>query len=205
MLLPNNMEENKDVNLDAQRDERCIPVVREILKEFSTDLMNTDGNYNPVVVKTLSTMLAADLNTTSEVSYISQLLLGVFSSLNQTLQTCDIGENDDAKYDRVTNKILSIISDANVHLVNPSPADVAADFAPIKEDLNKLFAEEKLTKLDVKYIMDNLLNAFTSVNNLVGIQVENAIQRMTEKAVGVESLSDITLKKIDAFLLSEVK
>lgn len=193
----------EDTNLEIQRNERCVPVVREILKTFSTDLMNIDDNYNNVVIKTLGTMLEADLNTTTEVSYVSQLILGVFSSLNQAIQTCDMIENDDQRYNRITHRILSIVSEANIRLVDTSPEDILADFAPVKIELNDLFVMEKLTRLEVKYIIDNLLSSFTSVNNLVGIQVEGAIQRMTEKAVGVETMSDISLKKIDTFLLSK--
>ena len=65
-------------NLEQLRDEKCFPIVKSLLKEISTDLMNNTDEQKGLALKALSLMLASDLNISTEVSYVPQLILKVF-------------------------------------------------------------------------------------------------------------------------------
>src|ERR1035437_1758224 len=185
------------VDLEKERDVKCTTIARDILKEFSTTPMGVEEKHKILALKILSLMLNADLNITSEVSYVPQLLLGVFAGLNQTIQGSKILENDDARYDRITNQILTLVSNANVRMGKLTPEEVTTDFVTVKEELDKLFATEKLTRLEVKYLLDNLFESFTSINNLLSHSIESSTERMECKILGIESMTDLSLKKHD--------
>lgn len=191
-------------DLDALRDEKCFPVARTMFADIATDMVPEDANekidYNPIVIKLLSHSFEADLNLTTENPYVIQLMLGVLSGLNGTVQECDILPIDDVRFGRISRSILQIVSEANVTLGTVTPEQTKADFAPVKEKLNTLFAEEKLTWLEVKYIMDAMFEAFTAVNTAFSSSIETSLQKTEEKILGVEHMSDITMKKLDAVL-----
>ena len=188
------------VDLEKERDIKCTAIARDILKEFSTTPINVEENHKILALKILSLMLNADLNITSEVSYVPQLLLGVLSGLNQTIQGCKILENDDARYDRITNQIITLVSNANIRMGKLTPEEVTTDFVTVKEELDKLFATEKLTRLEVKYLIDNLFESFTSINNLLSRSIESSTERMECKILGIESMGDLKLQKLDSVL-----
>lgn len=192
------------MDLEKQRDDKCIPVARAILADMALDLIPEDANvkidYNPIVGKILQREMDADLNITTEVSYIFQLLLGAFAGLNLTAQSCTTTPADDVRYGSIAKKILGIVSEANVGLTPATPEETIADFAPVKEKLNVLFAEEKLSMLEVKYIMDNIFDALKTVEQIVAAQVQDATDRAEAKLFGVEFKSDLSLKQVDDVL-----
>ena len=192
------MEETK--NLEVLRDEKVFPIVQTLLKEMSGELMlNTDG-HKALTLKTLSLMLDADLNIASEVAYVPQLILKVFANINETLQSCTLIETDDVRYNSILSKMLTIVSDANVRLGNLTPDEVKFDFNPIKEKFNELFFAEKLTKIEMDYMIKNLFEAFNSYNNLLSGSVTMATEKMECKILGIDSMSDLSLKKLDEIL-----
>lgn len=195
-------------NLDKKRDDKCFPVMRGVLSDMVTDLIPENANekidYNPIVKKILQRELDADLNLTTEVPYIFQGLLGVFAGLNITVQGCEMIPADDVRYGAIAKKVLGIVDDANVSLGDPSKEQIEKDFEPAKARLNALFAEEKLTAFEVKYIMDNIFDALKTVEGIIAAQIEDSASRAEAKLFGIDSKVDLTMKILDDVLKAEV-
>lgn len=198
--------EDKTPDLEALRDEKCVPVARNILGIMATDLIPKDANdvvdYRPVALKVLTEFFTADLVIATEASYVPQLLLGVLSGLNQTAQMCDTLPIDDVRYGGISRKILEIVATTNVRMTDVTKEMMEEDFAPVKEQLNKLFAEEKLNRLELKYVMDNIFDSFTALNNLVSQSLESSSARAEAKLFGIDSMDELTVRKLDEVLKS---
>lgn len=204
--VANAVESEQEVNLEKQRDERCIPIAYLIMEEMANNLM-PDGSdlqqidVRSVVLKGLEYFLAADLNISQEASYIPQLILAALSGLNSTVQACDAIQPDDVRYAGIAKKILHILSDAKVPLVVAKDAkELDPAYEVVKTKINELFAEEKLTSLEVKYVMDGIFNSFTAVNNLMSSSLEASSERAEARLFGVDSMSDLTMSKLDVVL-----
>lgn len=195
------MEKNIDENLEKIRDEKCFPLARNIFKELPAGLLASD--QKPLQLKCLSAMLSTDLNVAQEVSYVSQLILGIISGLNATVQTCGL-ENDDDRYKRIAQEILKIVSGEvdKITLGKVTPESTAKDFSVIKEKLSQLFVFEALSQIEVKYIMDGIFDAYTILNNAVQSSITNSTERMECKILGLEFMSDLTLKKLNDVLIT---
>lgn len=189
-------------DLEKKRDEICIPLSKTILTEVAKDLVNSNDNQKEIVMKTLSLMLDSDLNITTEVSYIPQLLLKNLSGLNAMLQTCDVVQPDDERYGKIATKILVLLSEANIDVTVTTPEEIVKQYEPLKQKLNELFKEENISKLELDYIKDMIFESFTSFNNTLTSSIEDATKKAQRKAFGIEFDSDMTLKKLDEFLLS---
>jgi hypothetical protein len=185
-------------DLEKLRDEKCAPITQAIMVEMGNELNTSQDDHNSLTMKTLSLMLSKDLNIETEVSYIPQLILKGLSELNATLQSCDAIEADDERYGLIANKMLTIISESKIDFINVD----SKQFEPIKEKLNKLFSEEKLTKLELRYIKDMIFENFTAFNNKLQGSIEMATQKAETKALGIDSMSDLSLKRLDEFLKS---
>lgn len=189
-------------DLEKARNEKCIPIAKIIFGEMSNSLVGSTDNQKDLALKVLSVMLANDLNIDTEVSYVPQLILRTLSELNTTFQTADVIAEDDIRYASIANKILKIVSDSNIRMDDATPEEMIAEFEPVKIKLNELFIEEKLTKLELSYIKDMIFDSFTELNNLVQNSIANAAKKAEEKALGVENMSDLSLKRLDEFLKS---
>lgn len=194
-----------EVDLDALRDEKCIPVAKEILGFLATDLIplnpNEPVNYKPLALKIIGEFFKADLVISTEVSYVPQVILGVLSGLNTTVQQCDLEPSDIARYDAIAKKILAIVFTASIRMGRDANADThKEDFVPVKEQLNALFKEEKVTMFELKYIMDTIFSSFTALNNIVSSSIEASSARAEAKLFGVESMDELTIKKLDEVL-----
>lgn len=191
-------------DLEKERDEKCVPVARGILGDMVSDMIPEDANvkidYNPIVKKILQRMLDSDLNLTTEVSYIFQLLLGAFAGLNVAAQQCTTVPIDDVRYGRIAKQVLGILSDSNVPLVQLTPPEMVAAFEPVKDRLNALFASENMSMLEVKYVMDNIFDALKTVEGINAAQIENSTDRAIAKKFGIEFKTDLTMKKLDDVL-----
>ena len=192
------MEDSK--NLEMVRDEKVFPIVQRLLKEISTDLIGSKDEQKGLTLKVLSLMLASDLNVSSEVSYVPQLILKVFANINETLQSCTLIETDDARYNSILSKMLTIVSDAGIKFGNLTPDEVKVDFAPIKEKFNELFLAEKLTKIEMDYMIKNMFESFNVFNNLLSRSIESATEKMECKILGISTMSDLSLKRLDEVL-----
>lgn len=200
-------EETKKIeeqNVEKIRDERCIPIAQNILSKMAGGLISADAdkvNYDDLVLKSLGLFLDADLNVTTETPYVTQLLLGAFAGLNRTIHECTIIPVDDARYAAIGNKILGILSDANIRMGNVTLEQSQEDFAGIKEKLNVLFAEEKLNLLEIKFIMDNMFDAFKDFSGEYAKSIESSIKRAETKLFGVQTMDEIGMKKLDEILM----
>ena len=180
------------------RDEKCFPVTQAILEGMAKNLLEEDGVKNTAVA-TLSLLLEQDLNVTTDVSYIPQLILGALSGVNATVQVCDMDPLDEEKYNNVAKKILGILADAKIK-IGFNPDEVSTVFAGIKDKLSALFLEEKLNSLEVKHIMDNILSAFNAFNNMLASSIEMSSEKATAKLFELDATSDLTMKKLDEVL-----
>lgn len=191
-------------DLDKRRDDRCFPVAAQIIKDLASDLIPLDANiqvdYNPVVEKMLVSYLDADLNLATEMTYVPQLLLNVFAGLNRTVQMCTFLPIDDVRYGGIGRKILQILADANVPLGNLTQEQNDEAFNPVKEKLSALFEEEKLTWLEIKYVMDNIFESYKVVMSLVGRSIEDSTALAEAKLFGLGSMNELSIKKLDEIL-----
>lgn len=194
----------EEKNLEQLRDEKCVPVARGIINDMAISLVPDDANkkvdYNPIVKSMLERTLEADLNIATENTYIFQLILTAFAGLNKTVQECETVPIDDVRYGTIAKKILSILATANISLLTKTPEQEAIEFAPVKEQLNALFAQEKLSMLEVKYVMDNIFDSLSAVQNSFMLGVTSSAERAEAKLFGIEAMSDLTMKKLDDVL-----
>ena len=197
-------EETTQSDLEKIRDEKCIPIARDVLKDIATTLLPPDANvkidYNPVILKILQRNLENDLNIKIETPYIFQLVLGALSGLNRTVQSCSTVLIDDVRYAALGTKVLGFLAESNIRLTNVTPEEVDADFAPVKEKINTLFAEEKLSMMEVKYIMDNIFEGFKTVQAGFNQSLETSVEKAEAKLLGIEYMSDLTFKKLNDVL-----
>lgn len=193
---------------EKARDAKCIPVARWILNDMAMLMIPENANdkidFTPIVLKMLGRTLEADMNIATEVSYVPQLILSVLSGLNKAVQECDFTPVDDVRYGKIAKQILSIVAVADIRMNAVTPEESAADFAPVKEQLKALFTAEKLSLLEIKYVMDTFIfNSFTTVNNIFSKSLQDSTERAEAKLFGVESMSDLTMKKLDGVLLNQ--
>src|ERR1035437_4700271 len=194
------------MDLEQLRNDKCIPLARAILGDIALEeggMIPQDANdkidYNPIVMKMLQKSLNADTNIATENSYVIQLILGVFAGLNKTVQQCNTVPIDDVRYRKITRQILQILVDAGegIRMGSVKPEETDADFVPVKEKLNVLFTEEKLSMLEVKYIMDNIFDSFTTITNLFNSSVEVQAGKAEAKLFGIQDMGDLSMKILD--------
>lgn len=185
-------------DLDVLRDEKCFPIAQTILTEISTGLFEENG-VRDVALKALALTLNEDLNISQDMNYIPQLILGVFSGANATVQTCTTVPLDEERYKGIARKMLVILAEENLKL-NIKADETVAVFAGVKAKCDILFLEEKLNILEVKYIMDSIFNYFAMFNNMLGASIQDATEKATAKLFGIESTNDLTMKKLDEVL-----
>ena len=200
-------EENKDVEIDYEklRDDKCIPVARTIMSEMATTLVASDAsevNYNDLMIKSLALYLSSDLNLTTETSYVPQLVLGALSALNKAVHECTL-PMDDARYSIIAGKVLTILSEANIPLVVATKEESNIDTSSMTEKLNALFAEEKLNLIEVKYIMDNILDAFTEFSDKLNDSITDLTKRAEQKLFKVDFMNEITMKMLNDVLMAK--
>lgn len=194
---------------DQLRDEKCFPIAREMFKDVANLMVPEDANekvdYTPVLTALLTKALAANLNLTTETSYVFQLMLGILAGLNVTVQGSETIPIDDVRYGAIGRKILQITAEADITLGTVAPEQTVADFTPVKDQINALIKEENLSMLEVKYIMDNIFESFTSVNNGFSDSIANSMKTAEERLWKVEDMSDIDMQMLDAAMKKPVE
>lgn len=189
-----------EVDLEKKRDEKCIPVARAMFADIASDMIQPDADIsdkeNPLLSKLLQKGVDADLNLVTENPYVFQLMLGQLAGMHKTVQECEVIPIDDVRYGTIASKMLQIVSDSNVTLGSVTPEETTADFVPVKEKLDALFIEEKLSHLEVKYIMEGIFKSFETLNSFFDAAVNQSLTRIEEKLMDVDSISDITMGMI---------
>ena len=189
-------EENK--NLEAERDARCFPVAQAILEGMAKNLLEEDGVKN-TSLGALELTLQQDLNIVTDMSYIPQLILNALSGVNATVQVADTVPLDEEKYNGIAKKILAILAEEKIN-IGFGKDDVEKTFSGIKDKLSALFLEEKVNLLEVKYIMEKILENFGAFNNMLANSIEMSTEKATAKVFELEATSDLTMKKLDEVL-----
>lgn len=189
-------------DLEKLRDEKCIPIARSILTDLAAGLFPESGemNYPAMTTEALQKLLDVDANVTTEVPYVYQLILAGLTGLNVQIQAATTAPVDDARYGRVIRKLLSILATANVTLTSDKPDET--EYAPVKEQVQALFDAEKLTTIEVMYVVSNLFSAFNTAQNYIHMSVEGQMKKAEEKLFNVEDMTDLGLKKLDDVLKS---
>lgn len=189
-------------DLEAQRDEKCVPIAHAILIDLAAGLFPESGtlDYPGLTKQGLERLLEADANVTTEVPYVYQLVFAGFGLINTALQAATTEPVDDARYSRIARQLLGILATANLTLTNQTPDE--AELAPVKEQVAALVAQEKLTSIEVSYLVTNLHAAFSTAQNYAQISLEASLKKAEEKLYGIEDMTDLTMKKLDAVLTS---
>lgn len=200
--------ENLTRDLEKARDEKCIPVAREVITAMADHLLVSNPDdphaHDALMLIILRRALETDMNITMEAQYLFQLILGGFSGFNTTIHGCEFAPVDDERYIAIGKKMLTILAEANVRLTNVTPEDTATDFADAKAKLQQLINDEKLTKLEVRYIMDNIFESVKMVNNDFSDSLARSTEKAESKIFGNESMSDLSLGQINKVLINDV-
>lgn len=197
-------------NLEVLRDEKVVPVARGVLVDTATDLLpntaDSSADYSGMVTKVMQRVLDADLNVVTENPYLFQLILGVFAGLNKTVNSMELTPIDEQRYMDIGRKMLAIVATANIPIGGTTMTDEeqTAAFVPVKEQLGQLFMNEKLNLMEVKYIMDQIFDSFSAVQNTFMVTVANFSQKAEAKALGLEDFSDLSMKKINDVLTAPI-
>lgn len=199
------MEENT-IDLEQLRDEKCIPLANSIVSDMAKEMMPEDANekvdYTGIATKIMQKFLDVDTNITTENEYVFQLILGAFAGLNAAIQDLDVLPVDNKRYGKIATQVIEILANSGIEF-GPLPKEkIKETYSVLIEPLNKLFKEENLTILEVKYISDAIFESFKTVQSLVGKSVEGSLKKAEEKLFNVDDLSDITMKKLDDVLKS---
>lgn len=196
-----------EVDLDKLRDQKCIPVARAVFADMSQELLPADANvkvdFAPVTLKALTHAYNADLNLVTENTYVFQLILKVLSRLNVTVNASKLTPADDERYARIGQKILQMVVAADISF-DPKKEQAAVDpeFNALQPKFEALFEEEKLTAMEMKYIMDSLFTSFNTVTAYFAESTEQNLKRAEAKAFGLEDMDDLSMKKLDSFLVA---
>jgi hypothetical protein len=195
-----------NIDLEKLRDEKCIPLANEIVSDMAKEMMPEDANekvdYTGIATKIMQKFLDADTNITTENEYVFQLILGAFAGLNGAIQDTDVLPIDNKRYGKIATKVIDILANSGIEF-GPTPKEKMKEtYSVLLPELNKLFAEEKLTILEVKYISDAIFESFKTVQSLVGKSVEGSVKKAEEKLFGVDDMGEITMKKLDEVLKS---
>lgn len=200
--------ENLTPDLEKARDEKCIPVAREVLAAMADHLLVSNPedprSRDELMLIILRRALETDMNITMEAQYLFQLILGGLSGFNATIHGCEFTPVDDARYIAIGKRMLTILAEADVRLTNVTPEDTASDFADAKAKLQQLINDEKLTKLEVRYIMDNIFESMTIVNNDFSDSLARSTEKAEAKIFGNEAMSDLSLGQINKVLVNDL-
>lgn len=193
-------------DLDKLRDDKCTPLARGILSDMVAELVPEDINskvdFHPLVIKCLKRSLEADLNLTTETTYIFQLILSVFSGLNQVAQTIKTQAIDDIRYGKISQRIIEILATSDLPMTNVKKEDIEKIYAPVKEKLEAICIEEKLTSIELKYILDNIFTCLNQVQTIYTTSIEESTRRAEAKLFGVTDMTEVSMKKLDEVLMA---
>lgn len=193
---------------EQERDDRVIPVAQGFIADVVADasgtniLENTD--FTDLLMKTLQRALDADLNLTTDNPYIFQLVLGSYGAFSSVVQKSKVIDTPDARYAKIGGEMLAIMASANIPMgrkVTPQEQQAAAD--AVQPQLEELFARENLTWLEVKYIMEGLFRSLKGAESLYQRNVSMSLERMETKVIGVEAMSDVTMKTLNKILTTD--
>lgn len=197
--------EEPKVDLEALRDEKVIPVVRGVLTDMAGEIASTEINANTdftsLLTKVLQRGLNADLNLTTENPYVFQLVLSVYGAFSSVVQGCKVADTPDERYGSIGRELLTLMASVEVPLGGKTTPDAQATALKVLQpQIEEIFARENLTWLEVKYIMEGLFRSLKATEQLYSSNVERCLKTMEAKILGIEDMTDLSMKKLDQTL-----
>lgn len=195
-------------DLEQLRDDRTVPVAIGVIADIANDesMMNIkdQADFTGVLMSILKRALDADLNLTTDNPYIFQLVLGAYGAFSSVIQKAKMPDADDERFAKISQKLLKLLVAANIPMGrNVTPQDQEKAAESIQPQLEEIFASENLTWIEVKYIMEGLFRTLKGVESLYQRNVDMSLQRMEAKILGVESMTDVTMQKLDETLKAD--
>ncbi len=190
------VDEKQD--LEKLRDDRCFPVSQAVLEGIAKGLLEENG-VRDTALATLELSFKQDLNISQDMTYIPQLILGVLSGANATVQRCETTPLDTERYKGIAKKMLTILAEAKLKM-DLTADKIEENYVGVKEKFDALFLEEKLNSLETKYIMDSIFDAFAAFNNMLSNSIEMSMEKASSKLWKLDSTNDITMSKVDEVL-----
>lgn len=197
------------VDLEAVRDARVVPVAQGVLEDIASEAaaanIENQSDISGVMSKILIRTLEADLNLTTENTYVFQLVLGAYGALSSVIQNSKMREIDEARFARIGSQVLGILAKANVPMgTKVKSEDQVAALEALKPELEAVWAAEDLSWLEIKYVLEGVFRGLKTVENNFSVNVEMSLKRMEAKILGVADMSDVTMKKLDETLRAEI-
>lgn len=197
------------VDLEAVRDARVVPVAQGVLEDIVSEAaianIENQSDISGVMSKILIRTLEADLNLTTENTYVFQLVLGAYGALSSVIQNSKMREIDEARFARIGSQVLGILAKANVPMgTKVKSEDQIAALEALKPELEAVWAAEDLSWLEIKYVLEGVFRGLKTVENNFSVNVEMSLKRMEAKILGVADMSDVTMKKLDETLRAEI-
>lgn len=197
------------VDLEAVRDARVVPVAQGVLEDIASEAaianIENQSDISGVMSKILIRTLEADLNLTTENTYVFQLVLGAYGALSSVIQNSKMREIDEARFARIGSQVLGILAKANVPMgTKVKSEDQIAALEALKPELEAVWAAEDLSWLEIKYVLEGVFRGLKTVENNFSVNVEMSLKRMEAKILGVADMSDVTMKKLDETLRAEI-
>lgn len=190
-----------NTELEQKRDAKCFPVAKGMLQDMAENLLDNDATA--MVTKTLIRFLEADLNVSTEVTYVPQLVLGALAGFNAISQELEFDQTKEAKYKAIAKRILEVVAATNIDFLKIGQKDYT-DFQPVKDECNRIVKEENISKCELKYIVDSIFEAYTHVSNIFSVSLEKSVKRMEAKLFGIEDMDFLNMSQLDAILRKTV-
>lgn len=202
-------EEAPAPDLEALRDEKVVPVAKAVIADIAETMPSTDitpnTDFTTLLIKILQRTLDADLNLTTENPYVFQLVLGAFSAFNTVVQKCKMADADDMRFAKIAGEMMALMVKADIPLgkdVKPE-AQIAA-LEVLQPEFEEIFARENLNSLEVTYILEGIMRAFKTTEQMFSGNVDRSVKKMEAKILGIEDMSDLSMHKLDETLKADI-
>lgn len=197
-------------DLELLRDNRVVPVAQGVLDDISKSMPSTDitpdTDFTTLLIQILQRTLDADLNLTTDNPYLFQLVLGVFAAFNTVTQKSKLTANDDSRFARIAGELMAIMVKANVPMgKDVKPAEQEKALEAYQGEFDAIFEREKLTSLELSYILEGMLRSFKTTEQLFSGNVQRSVQVMEAKILQIPDMTDLSMKTLDETLKGQIK
>lgn len=196
-------------NLEQERDARVLPVVQGVIEDLSgidtAVKVNDRSEFTNVLISIIKRALAADLNLTTDNPYVFQLVLGAFGAFNQFVMSCKTVDSEDLRFSKIAHEIMVLFSGAKIPFgMTVKTEDQVTALESIRPQMEEIFAREMLTKLEITYILEGLLNAVKVTEQVFSQNVEDSVKRAEAKILQIPDMMDLTMTKLDWALQTSI-
>lgn len=192
-------------SLEQQRDLRVVPVAQSTIEVIAGQNTAVDVNdrseFTNVILSILQKSLDADLNIVTDVPYIFQLILSVYSAFNTVALAAKKPDVDMARFSKIAHEMMGLLASAKAPMGDGvKPEDQVTALEGIKPQLEELFSRENITQLELSYILESLMHTLKVTNDSFQQQIQRSVDRAEAKVWRLDDFSDLTLKKLDKVL-----